>query len=136
RVMHVQEIEILFFSDGRHLRRQCKRVRLMLKQRIRHHLDFVKTHPIVELRQPGWQCRGNEVDCVAACCEFFSELRADDAAAAVSRVYRNADVHFAKMFSRKAAKAQRNRCKKFEAGDPRYRLPLSQLDSPSERGGK
>ena len=26
--------------------------------------------------------------------------------------------------------------KKREAGDPRYRLPLSQLDSPSERGGK
>jgi len=24
--------------------------------------------------------------------------------------------------------------KKEEAGDPRYRLPLSQLDSPSERG--
>ena len=25
---------------------------------------------------------------------------------------------------------------KVEAGDPRYRLPLSQLVSPSERGGK
>jgi hypothetical protein len=31
-------------------------------------------------------------------------------------------------------KVQRTKYKKVEAGDPRYRLPLSQLDSPSERG--
>src|SRR5215212_9800635 len=61
-VVNVQEIEVLFLGDCRHLRSQCERVRLMLKQRIRHHLDFMETHVLVELRQSRWQCRGDEMN--------------------------------------------------------------------------
>jgi hypothetical protein len=65
------------------------------------------------------------VNSVSACGKFFAEFGTNDAAAAVRRVNGDADVHC----TFKVAK-------KVEAGDPRYRLPLSQLDSPSERGGK
>src|ERR1041385_1332401 len=52
RVMNVKQIEFLFLGDRRHLGRECEGVRLMLKQRVRHHLDFVETYTIVELSQP------------------------------------------------------------------------------------
>ena len=66
---------------------------------------------------------------VSAGGEFFPEFRTYDATAAVGRINRDADVHLT------ASLAQRP-LKIVEAGDPRYRLPLSQLDSPSDRGGK
>src|SRR5215212_593661 len=53
-VVNVQEVEVLFLGHCRHLRSQCERVRLMLKQRIRHHLHFMETHVLVELRQSRW----------------------------------------------------------------------------------
>src|SRR6185369_1222951 len=95
RVMDVQQIEIFFFSDSRHFccEREC--VRLMFEQRIRHHLDFMKTHALVEFSQTSWQCRRDEVDGVTACSEFFAEFGADDSATAVGGVYRDADVHCA-----------------------------------------
>ena len=36
---------------------------------------------------------------VSACCEFFAEFRSDDTAAAVGRIYRDADVHWCFLFS-------------------------------------
>jgi hypothetical protein len=77
---------------------------------------------------------------VSAFGEFLAELGANDATTAVGRVNRDADVHwyfepgtlcFVKVPS---SKYQVQLAKKVEAGDPRYRPPLSQLDSPSERG--
>jgi hypothetical protein len=91
--MYVQQIEILSLSHGRHLGRQRQGVRLMLEQRIRHHLDFVKTHPLVQLSQTRRQRRGDEVHRMAARREFFAQLRTDDAAAAVGWIDCDADVH-------------------------------------------
>src|SRR6185369_11329871 len=145
RVMDVQQIEILFFSDSRHFCRERECVRLMFEQRIRHHLDFMETHTLVEFGQTSWQCRRDEVNCVTACSEFFAEFRADYSATAVGGIYRDADVHGSlclvlctlfrgNYFKVSSAKYKAQPTKNVEAGDPRYRLPLSQLDSPSERG--
>ena len=70
------------------------------------------------------------MDRMAARRQFFSELRPDNPAAAVGGIYRDTNVHYEGELSTKLS------VKIVEAGDPRYRLPLSQLDSPSERGGK
>src|ERR1044072_5697295 len=94
-VMDVQQIEFLFLSDSRHFCRERECVRLMLKQWIRHHFDFVKAHTLVEFSQTSWQCRRDEVNCVTACSEFFAEFRADDTATAVGGIYRDSDVHCA-----------------------------------------
>src|SRR6185369_8311637 len=67
----------------------------MLKQRVRHHFHFVKTHALVELSQSCRQRGRNEMDRVTACSKFFAELRSNDAAAAVGGIYRDADVHCA-----------------------------------------
>ena len=92
-VMHMQQIEILVFSYGRHLRRQRQRVRLMLEQRIRHHLDFMKTHALIQFSQPRRQSRGDEMHGVPALGKFFPELRAHNAAATIGRIDCDADIH-------------------------------------------
>src|SRR2546425_12968254 len=95
-VMYMEQIEILLFRYRRHLRSQRQRVRLMLEQRIRHHLYFMKTHALVELCQTRRQSRGNEVDCVAASGQLLAQLRTDYPAAAVSWINSDADVHKSK----------------------------------------
>src|SRR5437868_399477 len=92
-VMHMQQIEILVFSYGRHLRRQRQRVRLMLEQRIRHHLDFMKTHALIQFSQPRRQSRGDEMHGVPALGKFFPQLRAHNAAATIGRIDCDADIH-------------------------------------------
>ena len=95
------------------------------------------------------------MDRVSAGSQFFAEFGSHDPAAAVSGIYRYADVHRNRAWSLllvrvfgeglslsrgfSSSKYGRGglafiRPKISEAGDPRYRLPLSQLDSPSERG--
>src|SRR5215831_6329638 len=93
RVVHMEQIQVLVFSHRGHLRCEGQRVRLMLKKWVRHHLDFVKTHPLVQLRQACGQCGGDEMHDMAALCQLFSEFRANDAAAAVSWIDCDADVH-------------------------------------------
>src|SRR5688572_3683148 len=93
RVVYVKQIELLFFRDGGHLRGQRQRVRLMLEQRIRHHLHFVKTHMLVQFREPRGQRRRDEMDGMTARGEFLAEFRSHDTAAAVRGIYRDADVH-------------------------------------------
>ena len=53
--MHVQQVEILAVRHHGHLRRQSEIVRLMLEQRIRQHLDFVKSHALVQFGEPRGQ---------------------------------------------------------------------------------
>ena len=65
----------------------------MLEQRIGHHLDFVKPHPLVQLGQPGGQSRRDKMHGMAASGEFLAQLRSDNAAAAVSWIDCDADVH-------------------------------------------
>src|SRR6185503_8494048 len=79
-VMNMKQIEILFLTNCRHLRRECQCVGLMLKQRIRHHLNFVKAYVLVEFCQPCGQRRGDEVNSVAACSEFLTEFGSNNAA--------------------------------------------------------
>ena len=50
-----EKVRPALMGDGGHFGRERERVRLVLKQRVRHHLDFVKAHAFVELSQPGWQ---------------------------------------------------------------------------------
>ena len=69
---------------------------------------------------------------VAAGSEFLTEFGSNNAATTVGRINRDADVHFRRTLQ--LLRTTDNRPQKVEAGDPRYRLPLSQLDSPSERG--
>lgn len=150
-VVNVQQIEVLFFCHRRHFGCERERVRLMLEQRVRHHFHFVETHAFAQLGQTGWECGSDEVNGVSAFGEFFAKFRADNAATAVARVYRDADVQLFGLWSFvidlliqppknnrrgfQRPKTQGHRRPKIvEAGDPRYRLPLSQLDSPSERG--
>ena len=71
------------------------------------------------------------MNCVATRGEFLAKLRPNDAAAAVRGIDRDSDVHCA---LKVASTKHKFNSQKSEAGDPRYRLPLSQLDSPSERG--
>ena len=52
RVVNVQQIQVLGLRNCRHLGRERESVRLMLKQRIRHHLDFMKTHALVQFGEP------------------------------------------------------------------------------------
>src|SRR6266496_1737079 len=93
RVMNVEQIQVLSLGHSRHLGRQGKCVWLMLKQRIRHHLNFMKTHPLVQFSQPGGQGRRNEMHRVAARRELLAKLRADDTAATVGWIDCDPDVH-------------------------------------------
>ncbi len=91
--MHVQQIQLLGFSHGRHLGRERERVRLMFEQRVRHHLDFMKAHALIQLSQTRGQRRRNEMHRVTARREFLAQLRTDDAAAAVGWIDCDTDVH-------------------------------------------
>src|SRR5438477_7301758 len=94
RVMHVQQIEILSLSHGRHFCCQSQCVRLMLEQRVRHHLDFMKPHALIELSQTRRQSRRNKMHRMAARREFLPQLRTNDAAPAVGWIDCDADVHW------------------------------------------
>jgi hypothetical protein len=65
----------------------------MFEQRVRHHLDFVKAHVLIQFSQASGKRRGDEMDRVSASGEFLSEFRANNAAPAVRGIDRNADVH-------------------------------------------
>jgi hypothetical protein len=65
----------------------------MLKQRIRHHLNFVKANVFVEFCQTCGQRGGDEMNGVTACSEFLTEFGSNNAATAVGRINRDADVH-------------------------------------------
>src|SRR6266511_5906636 len=93
-IVYVKQIQILGFRDLRHFGRERQGIRLMLEQRIRHHLDFMEAHALVKFCEPGRQRGGDKVDGVAACRQFFSQLRADDATAAIGGIDRDADVYF------------------------------------------
>ena len=54
-VMNVKQIKILAFGHGRHLGCQRQRVWLVLKERIRHHFDFMKAHSLIQFSQSRWQ---------------------------------------------------------------------------------
>src|ERR1041385_1811995 len=92
-IVHVQQIEIFVFSYCRHLRCQRQRVGLMLEQRIRHHLDFMKSHPLIQFSQARGQRGRDEMNGMAALRKLFPQLRTDDAAAAVSWIDCDSDVH-------------------------------------------
>ena len=91
--MHVQQIELFRTGDRRHFCCEREVVGLMLKQRIRHHLDLVKMHAVIQFGDAGRQDGRDEVDVVPAFRQFSPKLRPDDAAAAVGRINRDADVH-------------------------------------------
>ena len=65
----------------------------MLEERIGHHLDFVKPHPLIQFRQTCGQSGRDEMNRVAARREFLAQLRTHDPAAAVSWIDCDADVH-------------------------------------------
>src|SRR2546421_7642614 len=92
-VMHMQQIEILVVRYGRHLRRQRQSVRLMFEQWVSHHLNFMKTHTLVEFSQTRGQGRRDEVHRVPALRQFLAQFRTDDAAAAIGWIDCDADVH-------------------------------------------
>ena len=66
RVVNVKQIQVFRLRDRRHFRRERQRIRLMLEQRIRHHLDFVKTHSLVKFGQTSRQSGSDEMDGMAA----------------------------------------------------------------------
>src|SRR5262245_6285173 len=83
--------------------------------------------------------------CVSTSCQFFAQLRTNDSTAAVGWVDCNTDIHALVVGLQRPGRPRRTlqlrgdnlqlwSAKISEAGDPRYRLPLSQLDSPFERG--
>ncbi len=92
-VMHVQQIEIVSVRHIHHARRQRQTIRRILEQRIVGNFHFV----IVDARDAGVEPNririGDEVDFVAAVGKLESEFRRDDAAAAVSGVTRDSNVH-------------------------------------------
>jgi hypothetical protein len=92
----VEQVEVFGLGHVRHLRRQGQRVGLVLEERVRHHLDFVEPDALAQLDEAGRQRRGDEVNRVSARRKLLAQLRADDAAAAVSRVDRDTDIHKSK----------------------------------------
>src|SRR6266576_3337536 len=84
RIVNVKEIQILLLRHFRHLGCERQGVGLMLKQRIRHHLNFMEAHALIELRKPRWQSGSDEVDGVTSCREFLPQLRTYDATATIS----------------------------------------------------
>ena len=83
--------------DRRHLRRECEVVRLMLEQRIRHHLDFVKMNSFVELGDARRKHGRDEMHVMPTLGKIASELRTDDAAPAVSWINRDTNIHKPKL---------------------------------------
>src|SRR5437868_6683599 len=92
-VVYVKQIKVFSFGNLSHLRSQRERVRLVFEERVRHHLDFVKAHALVQLGQARRESRRNEMNRVAARRKLFPKLRAYDSAAAISRIDRDAYVH-------------------------------------------
>src|SRR5882724_10709823 len=92
-VVYVKQIQILGLRHRGHLGCERQSVWLVLEERIRHHLHFMKAHALVKLREAGRQGGRDEVDCVAACCQLLAQFRADDATPAVSWINRYANVH-------------------------------------------
>ena len=83
------------------------------------------------------------MDSMAALGEFFSQLGTNDSTAAIGRINGDADVHDQRAELRPlnlkcalkvTSTKHKVQMKKRKAGDPRYRLPLSQLVSPCEGG--
>ena len=64
--MNVKQIEVLFFRNRCHLRRERECVGLMFEERIRHHFHFVKSNALIQLSETRGQSRGYEVDSMAA----------------------------------------------------------------------
>src|ERR1044071_2543879 len=91
--MNMQQIQIFCLGHLGHFRSERERVRLMFKQRIGHHLHFVETNAIIELGQPCGEGGCDEMDCVTALGELLPEFGSHDAAAAICRINRDADVH-------------------------------------------
>jgi hypothetical protein len=53
----------------------------------------MEAHAFVQFCKPGGERRGDEVDCVTALGQLFSQLGADDAASTVGWINRDADIH-------------------------------------------
>ena len=94
-VVHVQHVEVVALGHLRHARGQRQAVGRVLEQRVGRDLDLV----VVDARrvrvQPDGVGVGDEVDLVAAGGQFQAEFGGDDAAAAVSGIAGDSDVHLA-----------------------------------------
>src|SRR5450759_3216826 len=92
--MGVNQIKFFELCHLYHFARECWRIQRKIEQRIRRHFNFVIEDIINETIQPHWHRIADEMDLVSSFRKRFSELRCDDAAAAICRGTGNSDFHF------------------------------------------
>jgi len=95
-VVDVQNIEAVLLGDLRHARGKGQAVGRVLEERIVGDLHFV-IEDVGALAEADGVRVGDEMDLVAAVGQLQSELRGDDAAAAVGGVTSDPDSHEARL---------------------------------------
>jgi hypothetical protein len=89
----MQQVELFSTGYRGHLSGKSEVIRLMLKQRIRHHFHLVKMDPLIQLSEPCRQKGRYEVYVMATLSQVTAQFGTHDAAAAVSRINCDANIH-------------------------------------------
>src|SRR6266403_4317497 len=92
-VMDVKQVQRLRFKNFKHLGGERQRIRWMVKEGIRRHLDLVKKDVRVVQIHANRRGVADEVNVVVARGKLLAELRGNDAGAAVSWIAGYADTH-------------------------------------------
>src|SRR5882724_2642144 len=92
-VMDVKQVQRLRLKNFKHLGGEGQRIRWVVKEGIRCHLNLVKKDVRVVPIHANRRGVADEVDVVIACGKLLAELRGNDAGAAVSWVAGYADTH-------------------------------------------
>src|SRR4051812_18725656 len=89
----MQQVEVIVFGYLCHPRGERQVVRRIFEQRISRDFNLMEADVPLRSDEPDRLRVRNEMDLVSALREFQPELSGDDAAAAVSRITRDADLH-------------------------------------------
>src|SRR5438552_5666384 len=92
-IVYMQHIQIVILGYFDHSRRQRQTVGRILEQRIGGYFHLVIMDARDAMIQTYRICVRNKMNFVAAVCELETELGCDDAAAAISGIASDADLH-------------------------------------------